>query len=124
MGVAPDSSLNIIKVVNATGFGPLSSTIRGIQYVIEKQSLANRTGVLNISLGSVQSDALTYALNLAVQYGVVVVVAAGNDGGSACRWSAGRARNAITVGATTQRDRISKFSNYGSCVDLFAYVIL
>lgn len=110
-------------MVNATGLGPLSSTIRGIQHVIQKESISNRTGVLNVSLGSVKSEALTYALDLAVQYGVVVVAAAGNEGGSACSWSAGRAKKTITVGATTQSDRISKFSNIGSCVDLFAYVI-
>lgn len=123
-GVARDVKLNMVKVVNETGSGPLSSTIQGIQHVIEKQIASNRTMVLNISLGSIQSNAFVFAVERAVQYGVVVVMAAGNEGSSACEWTAGRAKTAITVGATTQSDRITKFSNYGSCVDLFAYVLL
>jgi subtilisin family serine protease len=126
MGVARDATLHIVKVVNATGSGPLSATILGIQHVIRRQIAAsrstNRTLLLNISLGSVQSDAFVYAVELAVQYGVAVIMAAGNEASSACQWTAGRATSAITVGATTRDDRIAKFSNYGSCVDLFAYV--
>ncbi len=47
-------------------------------------------------------------------------VAAGNDNRLACNYSPARAANAITVGSTTSSDARSSFSNYGSCLDIFA----
>jgi serine protease len=48
------------------------------------------------------------------------VVAAGNDGANACNYSPARVAEAITVGSTTSSDARSSFSNYGSCLDVFA----
>jgi subtilisin family serine protease len=47
-------------------------------------------------------------------------VAAGNSGDDACYYSPARAPAALTVGATNQYDQQSYFSNWGSCVDLYA----
>jgi hypothetical protein len=52
--------------------------------------------------------------------GVVFVVAAGNSTANACQSSPAGEPLAITVGATTSADARSSFSNYGSCVDVFA----
>ena len=49
-----------------------------------------------------------------------MVAAAGNDGRDACRTSPTSAEAAITVGSTTSSDERSSFSNYGSCVDVYA----
>ncbi|HET9054807.1 MAG TPA: S8 family serine peptidase, partial [Cyclobacteriaceae bacterium] len=48
------------------------------------------------------------------------VIAAGNATDDACTMSPGRVPAAITVGATGTQDQFIYFSNYGSCVDLFA----
>merc|ERR1712223_340334 len=60
------------------------------------------------------------AVNAAVNAGVTVVVAAGNDNSDACGFSPAYVPNAITVGSTTSTDSRSSFSNYGSCVDIWA----
>lgn len=52
--------------------------------------------------------------------GVVMVVAAGNSNADACQYSPASEPTAITVGATTSGDARASYSNYGSCVDLFA----
>ncbi len=49
-----------------------------------------------------------------------MVVAAGNSNANACNFSPARASSAITVGSTTSNDSRSNFSNWGSCVDIFA----
>lgn len=49
-----------------------------------------------------------------------MVVAAGNSGADACNYSPARVANAITVGATTSADARASYSNFGSCVDVFA----
>lgn len=47
-------------------------------------------------------------------------VAAGNDDRDACSYSPAAATEAITVGATTISDTRAWFSNWGSCLDIFA----
>ncbi|MFE9561558.1 S8 family serine peptidase [Streptomyces sp. NPDC006487] len=55
-----------------------------------------------------------------ISAGIPVAVAAGNDGKDACNTSPARLPAAITLGSTDSNDARSGFSNYGSCLDLFA----
>ena len=73
-----------------------------------------------MSLGSRFSSALNNAVANAVDAGVTFVVAAGNDNKIACGYSPASEPKAITVGSTTITDGISWFSNYGTCVDVYA----
>ena len=82
---------------------------------------------MNLSLGGGANVLLDEAVRKAVTDGIVVVVAAGNDGldsdtalHNACLYSPAREPQAITVGSSTSNDARSIFSNYGTCVDLFA----
>lgn len=52
--------------------------------------------------------------------GIPVTIAAGNDAVDACNTSPARVASAITVGATTSSDARASFSDFGSCLDLFA----
>ena len=76
--------------------------------------------VANMSLGGGFSQAENDIVNAAVAAGIVFVVAAGNDAGDACGYSPASAANATTVGSTTITDSMSGFSNYGSCMDIWA----
>ena len=76
--------------------------------------------VANMSLGGGVSTALDNAVNALSNSGVTIAVAAGNSNANACNSSPARAANAITVGSTTTTDARSSFSNFGTCVDLFA----
>merc|ERR1719251_738821 len=60
------------------------------------------------------------AVDTAVDSGVTVVVAGGNDNSDACGFSPAFVPKAITVGSTTEGNRRSSFSNYGSCTDIWA----
>jgi len=51
---------------------------------------------------------------------VTYAVASGNENQNACNASPARVGAAITVGSTTSTDARSSFSNWGSCVDIFA----
>lgn len=76
--------------------------------------------VINMSLGfpGVEHE-FQKAVN-AVAAGIVVVVAAGNEGADACSISPAFVKNAISVGASDWNDRRAPFSNYGPCVDVYA----
>ncbi len=60
------------------------------------------------------------AVKNAIGKGITFAVAAGNDGENACNYSPARTPAAITVGATDSTDSDTNFSNYGSCLDLYA----
>ena len=120
VGVAPSIRLHAIKVLNCAGSGSWSSVISGINYVA---STTGRPAVANMSLGGPQNSAVDDAVKGAVGHGVFFAVAAGNDGGNACSHSpaaAGTAAGVATTAATDSTDHEASWSNYGSCVDLWA----
>ncbi|MGH3851623.1 MAG: S8 family serine peptidase, partial [Pseudonocardiaceae bacterium] len=66
------------------------------------------------------STALDQAVTNSINDGVTYAIAAGNSNANACNSSPARVASAITVGSTTTTDARSSFSNFGTCVDIFA----
>jgi subtilisin family serine protease len=116
-GVAKRVTLYPVRVLNCRGSGTNSGVIAGIDWVADRHV---KPAVANMSLGGGASQAINDAVQRAVTKGITMVVAAGNDGANACSYSPASAPNAITVGATTSTDARSSYSNFGSCVDVFA----
>src|SRR5678816_4139113 len=116
-GVAKSSLLRGVRVLDCNGSGSTSGVIAGVDWV-----RVNRINpaVANMSLGGGISAALDTAVNNLSNSGVTIAVAAGNSNANACNSSPARAANAITVGSTTTTDARSSFSNFGTCLDLFA----
>lgn len=116
-GVAKGTTLVPVRVLGCTGSGSYSGVVAGVDWMAAQ---TNRPAVANLSLGGPTSTALDAALANAVSKGITVVVAAGNDNLNACNYSPAREPSAITVGSTTNLDARSSFSNFGTCVDVFA----
>jgi subtilisin family serine protease len=116
-GVAKGVQLRGVRVLNCSGSGTNSGVIAGVDWVRVNHI---KPAVANMSLGGGISSALDTAVNNLHNAGVTIVVAAGNSNTNACNSSPARAANAITVGSTTSTDARSSFSNFGSCVDIFA----
>lgn len=116
-GVAKAVSLVAVRVLNCQGSGTTTGVVNGINWVAANKQLP---AVANMSLGGGASTAIDNAVTTAVNGGVTFVVAAGNSNANACNYSPARAAAAITVGATTSSDARASYSNYGSCLDLFA----
>lgn len=116
-GVAKDVSLVAVRVLDCNGSGTFSGVIAGMDWVA-----ANSSGpsVANMSLGGGASSTVNNAVTRLYNAGVPVMVAAGNSNANACNYSPSSAANAYTVGSTTTNDSRSSFSNFGSCVDIFA----
>jgi hypothetical protein len=106
-------------VLDCSGSGSTSAVIAGIDWVVAHH-VAGTPAVANMSLGGGRSSALDIAVQNGVRDGVVFVVAAGNSNANACQTSPAGEPLAITVGSTTSADARSSFSNYGSCLDVFA----
>jgi subtilisin family serine protease len=121
-GVAKGVSLVAVRVLNCSGSGTWSGVIAGIDWVT-----ANHAGpaVANMSLGGGASSSVDTAVRNSIASGVSYAIAAGNGnaggkGQNACNYSPARVAEAMTIGATDRTDTKPRWSNYGSCVDLFA----
>jgi subtilisin family serine protease len=116
-GVAKSAFLRGVRVLDCNGSGSTSGVIAGVDWVRNNHIAP---AVANMSLGGGASTALDTAVNNLANAGVTIAVAAGNSNANACNSSPARAANAITVGSTTSTDARSSFSNFGTCLDLFA----
>ncbi|WP_224368223.1 S8 family serine peptidase [Hyalangium versicolor] len=116
-GVAKKVTLHPVRVLDCFGFGSNAGVIAGVEWV--RNNHAN-PAVANMSLGGGASQAVDDAVASAINSGVVFAVAAGNDSTDACVKSPARAPAAITVGATASSDQRPSWSNFGTCLDIFA----
>ena len=117
-GVAKGVTLKAVKVLNCAGSGSTTSVVSGIDWVVGDHGTGK--AVANMSLGGGASSAIDAAVGRGTSDGVVFVVAAGNSSANACNYSPARVSAAITVGATTSSDARASYSNFGTCVDIFA----
>jgi subtilisin family serine protease len=118
MGAAKAATLVSVRVLDCTGSGSSAQVIAGIDWVTAN---AVKPAVANMSLGTTTKvSSLDDAVTASVASGITYVVAAGNSNKDACTGSPADTPNAITVAATTKTDARASYSNYGSCVDLFA----
>ena len=118
-GVAKGVTLVGVRVLNCQGSGTNAQVIAGIDWVSSDHDPGERA-VANMSLGGGASTALDTAVINSINDGVTYAIAAGNSTQNACNTSPARVAAAITVGATQSNDAAASFTNYGTCVDLFA----
>jgi subtilisin family serine protease len=117
VGVAKNVTLVAVRVLDCSGSGFWSQVIAGIDWVTAQRV---KPAVANMSLGGGFYAPLNDAVNNSVKAGVTYAVAAGNRTDDACSYSPASAAWALTVGATESNDARAYFSNYGTCLDLFA----
>ncbi|MCK5857746.1 MAG: S8 family peptidase [Abyssibacter sp.] len=116
-GIAKSATVHAVRVFSCGGTTATSTIIAGVDWVTANAILP---AVANMSLGGGASATLDNAVQAMIDAGVTAVVAAGNDDADACSQSPARLPDAITVGSTTSSDARSSFSNFGTCVDIFA----
>jgi subtilisin family serine protease len=119
-GVAKSATLVPVRVLDCTGSGSVSTVIAGLDWVLSDHQQSGTPAVVNMSLSGAVSTALDTEVSYLLAGGLTTVAAAGNNSADACGFSPGRVPGVLTIGATTVDDQQASFSNFGSCVALFA----
>ena len=128
IGIAPEANLINLRVNDGNGAAPTSAIMNAILWAVANKQTYN-IRVMNLSLqASVQESYRTSPIDAAVEYawlkGIVVVVAAGNNGPNSALYAPANDPYVITVGATddqgtaaTADDALASFSSYGVTQD-------
>ncbi|HCP14728.1 MAG TPA: hypothetical protein DIT32_02955 [Peptococcaceae bacterium] len=115
-GIAFDTALMPVKVLDKKGSGTYANIANGIRYAAD-----HGAQIINMSLGgSVPSATLEGALAYAYSKGVTIIAAAGNDGTNHVSYPAAYNDYVIAVGATRYDGTRAYYSNYGAGLDLVA----
>ncbi len=133
VGVAPGARIHSVKVLGDDGRGYFSDVIAGIDWATAR---AGTIDVINMSLsGAGTLSSLDRAIDNAVDAGIAVVVAAGNDGGGEDDVIPANHPDVLAVSALADSDgvsggrggycggfddRLAVFSNFGRNVDVIA----
>jgi len=119
--IAPDVELVVAKVIGKDGIGFESDVLAGLEW-----SIAQNPDIICFSIGSEDScngfcdeDFVADMCNDAVDTGIFVIAAAGNDGEDKLK-SPACGSNVFSVGSTEDNDEIASFSSVNPTLDIFA----
>ncbi len=119
-GVAKSATIVPVRVMQCDGSGTGADILEGLDWIFQTHALG-QPAVVNMSLGGPGAGtAIDAAVGDGIDRGITFVVAAGNEGVDACGYSPANVAAALTVGATDETDARAPFSNYATCLDLFA----
>jgi subtilisin family serine protease len=119
LGVAKESSIIPVRIFGCANETDTLTLVSALDWII-MDHVQGQPAVVNLSLSGESSSFVDTLMEELVLDGITVVAAAGNSSLDACAFSPGRSNAAITVGASEANDAHAFYSNYGSCVDLYA----
>ncbi|ORX88381.1 subtilisin-like protein, partial [Basidiobolus meristosporus CBS 931.73] len=120
-GVAKRARLVSLKALDDDGYGSLSNVLNALDWIVQQHKKSpTRKSVVNLSLGAVYSQVANDAVEEAIKLGIHFAVAAGNAKDDACKYSPASVASAMVVGAISDKDEVAPFSNFGSCVSIYA----
>ena len=115
-GLNPHARIMVLKAMNSFGHTRVSYVTKAILYAAD-----NGADIVNLSLGG---KGLSRTAQMAIDYarkkGVLIVVAAGNEGISTDEFGPAGAEHVLTVAATGPGDERANFSNWGKAVKIAA----
>ncbi|ODQ64775.1 subtilisin-like protein [Nadsonia fulvescens var. elongata DSM 6958] len=123
-GASKFSRIVAIKVFNNEEQGNISGFLSALSWIYQNhEDTKHGRGVINYSGGGQVSPAKKAAIEKLVGKGLVFVTSAGNSAESSCNQGpadCGNIDGSITVAALTKDNKSAEFTNFGTCVDVYA----
>ena len=120
-GVAKGATMVAVRALNSCGSATAAIILQAIEWVIANH--VSGPAVANMSFGVTTDNRMTTlevaVLNM-ITDGITVVAAAGNETLTTCNVIPASVAGVISVAASDRVDKEAFFSNYGTCVDIFA----
>lgn len=114
----PEAKILSIRALGNDGFGTYSAVVSAVEYAINSE-----VDIINLSMYSpktLASSVLETEIQKAIDSGITVVGAAGNDGKDASGYVPGAIDDAYIIGAATKDGVRIAGSNYGTTIDYYA----
>lgn len=111
----PDAKILSIRAMNSNGFGTISSLVAAMEYAISEN-----VDMINLSLyarTTLSTSVLKSEIQKAVDAGITVIGAAGNDGVDVVDYVPGSVEPAYIIGAAKEDGSRLETSNFGETVD-------
>ena len=119
-GAAKKATVYSVRVLDCQNAGPWSTTLAGLDHVMEVIAARRRPAIVSMSLSGGYQQSVNDAVRNLYNSGVPVVAAAGNSRSDACSATPAGATGVITVAGSADGDGLYFATSYGSCVDIFA----
>jgi serine protease len=116
-GVNKCSKIYDVKILDNEGSGYLSDVLLGMDWI---KSNHMKPAIVNMSFSTRKTSFMDTAIRSLYNAGITMIAAAGNEKDNACNYSPGSSQYVIAVGSSNINDERSSFSNFGSCVDIYA----
>ena len=116
-GVAKNVAIRSVKVLGCNNSGSFSDYVEGLDWIVAN---GVKPAVINASIQGPYDVAAAEAIDRTINAGFVFVGAAGNWNDDACLYIPGAVSQAIIVGSVDPSDFRAYYSNWGTCVDLYA----
>jgi len=121
-GVAPGASIFIMRIYDCQGVTSGAAIFGALDDIVTwRKANPTAAAVVNMSFGGPgRSQTEDELLAMLASLGLPLVAAAANDDADACGYGPAGSPSVIAVAASTEDDEKASFSNWGSCVALFA----
>lgn len=115
-GINPTAKIMVLKAINNFGHSRASFLARALVYAADNGAQVVNMSVGGKELSDIEQDAIAYA----VSKGLVIVVAAGNEGVNVDTYGIAASDQVITVASSDLDDKRTIFSNWGQAIDITA----
>lgn len=120
VGLAKGVQLVSVRVLSCTGSASYAQVLSGVNWVTNHNRTYPKPSVAVLGVGGSYYQPLNDAVTASIAANVHYSVSTGGSGSNACAYSPGSTPRATTVASSDTNDNRASFSNYGTCVDLFA----
>lgn len=120
-GIAPETKITSLKILNSTGLGHSSDLISALEWVWHNNSeyhiFVTVLSIGNFDMDKLLAQKISTLIDAVIDNGTMVIIAAGNNGINTNMNMLARNQKAIVVGATNDQDQITYYSSQGENLD-------